>query len=384
MDVNATTPFGQRPVTAGLMHRAMAAQQPTSVTGIDKWSLLRDLTTARKDFAVSDRDLVVLNALLSCHPKTELSDGDSLIVFPSNRTLSDRAHGMAESTLRRHLAALTTAGLIQRRDSPNGKRYAARGIGGDVIHAYGFDLRPLLVHAQDIITAAETARAIAAELRHLRAEITVLRRDAIKLCDYARSEGVPGDWSSIQTSLDGLQKQMRRKLCIAPLTRIKRALQQDLETICAALETPISSASDSQNERHHLNSNKDLSDLKEPESQNDPEKVVQPKLPLRLILNACPDIAPYARDEIRHWHGLIAAASHVRGMMGITKDAWEEAVRVMGAMSAATTVTAILQRVSEIKSPGGYLRALTRKAARGAFSPGPMIMALLSDRKVPS
>ena len=45
---------------------------------------------------------------------------------------------------------------------------------------------------------------------------------------------------------------------------------------------------------------------------------------------------------------------------------------------AAITLSAILQRVGAIQKPGAYLRNLTERAANGQFSPGPMIMALLS------
>jgi replication initiation protein RepC len=40
-------------------------------------------------------------------------------------------------------------------------------------------------------------------------------------------------------------------------------------------------------------------------------------------------------------------------------------------------VIAMLERFSDIQSPGGYLRHLTRKAEDDAFSCGPMIMALM-------
>jgi len=73
---------------------------------------------------VTERALAVLNALLTFPPETALTGEDDLVVFPSNQLLSLRAHGMPASTLRRHLAALVDAGLIIRRDSPNGKRYA--------------------------------------------------------------------------------------------------------------------------------------------------------------------------------------------------------------------------------------------------------------------
>ncbi|MDN5568462.1 MAG: replication initiation protein, partial [Paracoccus sp. (in: a-proteobacteria)] len=102
----STTPFGRRPVTAGLLATQALAEGPAPSCIPDKWALLRDLTAARSAFGVSDRDLAVLAALMSFHPGAKLTDDHGLIVFPSNASLSERAHGMAESTLRRHLAAL--------------------------------------------------------------------------------------------------------------------------------------------------------------------------------------------------------------------------------------------------------------------------------------
>ena len=64
-------------------------------------------------------------------------------------------------------------------------------------------------------------------------------------------------------------------------------------------------------------------------------------------------------------------------MMGISSSAWDDALRVLGPEEAAIVVAAMLQRFAEIKSPGGYLRRLTSKAREGAFSCGPMVMALV-------
>ena len=89
-------------------------------------SLSRDLHRAAKAWRV-ERALAVLNALLSFYPETTLTGEDDLIVFPSNEQLCLRTHGMPASTLRRLLSALVDAGLIVRRDSPNGKRYARKG-----------------------------------------------------------------------------------------------------------------------------------------------------------------------------------------------------------------------------------------------------------------
>lgn len=113
----------------------------------------------------------------------------------------------------------------------------------------------------------------------------------------------------------------------------------------------------------------------------EPEKEAEaPKLPLWLVLQACPDARDYSHEPIRSWDDLIARAEFIHPMMGISPSAWAEAARHMGATNAAITVLAMLQRTEEIRNPGGYLRALSGKAADGGFSPGPMVMALMQTR----
>ena len=69
----------------------------------------------------------------------------------------------------------------------------------------------------------------------------------------------------------------------------------------------------------------------------------------------------------------------MRGTLGISPDAWQQACEAMGAVDAAICVAAILQRAERINSPGGYLRNLTGKAGAGQFSVGPVLMGLLRD-----
>ena len=57
------------------------------------------------------------------------------------------------------MAALVDAGLIVRRDSPNGKRYARKGRGGKVKLAFGFDLAPLVVRAEEFERLAQEIEA---------------------------------------------------------------------------------------------------------------------------------------------------------------------------------------------------------------------------------
>jgi len=100
-----------------------------------------------------------------------------------------------------------------------------------------------------------------------------------------------------------------------------------------------------------------------------------------MVLDACPDIIDYTKNGISNWRDFKATAAVVRSMLGIRPSAWEEAQSVLGDVQAAIVVAAILQRGEAIHSAGGYLRDLTRKAEAGQFSLGPMLMALIGNRK---
>ncbi|SEO38797.1 Replication protein C N-terminal domain-containing protein [Paracoccus alcaliphilus] len=197
---------------------------------LDKWSILRDLTEARKAFGVSDRDLAVLAGLMSFHPTKELRDNDQLIVFPSNATLSGRVHGMPESTLRRHIAALVRAGLVLRHDSPNGKRYATRNSTGQIDRAFGFDLRPLLVRAAEITEAAKATRQLALQLRRLRESVVLRLRDASKLLAWANDASVRAT-DTLSQMLSDAQRQIRRKLPLSDLQKLAIALDDLLAEV---------------------------------------------------------------------------------------------------------------------------------------------------------
>ena len=176
MQSHATTPFGRRSLSLAMLSSQTATKEFVSSPEsrhivVHKWRLFRALTEAKTPLGVTDRALSVLHALLSFHQETALSlpgkdagveesePAPRIIVFPSNRELSIRAHGMAPATLRRHIAMLVEAGLVIRRDSPNGKRFARRGQGGAIEDAFGFDLTPLIARATEIENLAEEVRA---------------------------------------------------------------------------------------------------------------------------------------------------------------------------------------------------------------------------------
>lgn len=102
--------------------------------------------------------------------------------------------------------------------------------------------------------------------------------------------------------------------------------------------------------------------------------------PLRMVLDACPDISDYAKGGISTWRDFLATANVVRPLVGVSPSAWEEAQSAMGEVYAAIVLACILQKGAAINSAGGYIRELTRKSQGGEFSIGPMLMALLSAK----
>lgn len=400
MDYTPISPF-MRPISHA--HLRVIERPEASVPGrpVNKWELLRELSKAQAAFGVSERDLTVLQGLLSFFPDDALGGNAEMVVFPSNKAICERLNGMPCSTMRRHLARLVDAGLLQRRDSPNGKRYVRKH--GEERVAFGFDLSPLYCQSEEIARAAEAVREAEERVRRLREVVSLMRRDLAALAEFG-GEMQPGlgIWDQLRDKAILTARALRRKLSIEDLVAYRadlEALLDQARNIIDGSETEGMNTNDARSERHHQSSNIESIDLEpaleksgaaagvpdvdrdEPVADVDEQDTRHlPKIPLHLVIAACPSLNTFYQGEIRHWHQLFDAACHVRPAMGISASAWEEAQRFMGPEQASIVVAAMLERFEDIRSPGGYLRALTAKAAAGEFSCGPMVMALIGRR----
>ncbi|MGO4569349.1 plasmid replication protein RepC [Rhizobium sp. 2YAF20] len=418
---SVTTPFGRRSMTLSMLASQYRSKDIAPGQAIDKWKLFRALCEAKPLLGVTDRALAVLNALLSFYPGNELSEENGLVVFPSNMQLSIRAHGIAPATLRRHLAALVGVGLLIRKDSPNGKRYARRDGDGDVNQAFGFSVAPLLSRSAEIQSLAAQVTADRALLRATRERLSLCRRDIAKLIETALEEGIAGDWSMIHDHFRSLVHRIPRSPNVAQIAPILEEMEMLREEVLNLLEIRIKAqnmnGNESQTERHiQISKPESIFDL-EPASnkkQGETSEVMAdsgeeameegraegsvsyrgglrtvrrdrpsadgPPLksfPLGLVLQACPEIAMYGPGgSVGSWRDLMAAAVVVRSMLGVSPSAYEEACGVMGPENAATVIACVLERAGYINSAGGYLRDLTRRAERGEFAIGPMVMSL--------
>lgn len=409
-----TTPFGRRAMSYGLLANHQKASEIASGIKRSKWKLFRSICESRSSLGISDRALTVLDALLTFYPGDELCEDGNLIVFPSNAQLSLRARGMAPATLRRHLSVLVETGLILRKDSPNGKRYARRSSGGKLDDAFGFSLAPLLARAREIETLAAEIAYKRDQLKAAKERITLCRRDLAKLITFAIDENISGDWQQAQTNLQVVLSAIPRVLTldiaeplIAKLSTLREEVVNQLKSHIKSHEM---SANGSQSERHIQDSKTNIISESEiasnnsfglnhaedaliietaieetddqfnaPDKRSPSNRISSTKsLPLPFVLQACTQINDYGpRAGITSWRDLITAAYVVRSTLDIAPAVYERAAIVMGPENAATVLACMLERADHITSAGGYLRDLTRRAEKGEFATAPMLMALI-------
>lgn len=382
-------------MTLALVRSQMKASAIREGKVADKWKVYRDACGARALLGLRDRALAVLNALLTFYPETELSDGENLVVFPSNAQLIARANGIAGTTLRENLAVLVDAGLICRNDSPNGKRYVRRGSDGAIETAYGFSLAPLLARSEELALLAQQVEAEARHLKVIKERTTIARRDVRKLISAGMEEGVEGDWVTIESTYVCVTSKLRGAKTADDFNAILDDLILLRDEVVNILENRVnfeeSVTNDADIRQHIQNSNPESHLDLEPSSEKEQgAKAVQnitrrikplKAFPLGMVLRACPEISAYGpAGEVGNWRDLMSAAVVVRSMLAVSPSAYQDACEVMGPENAAVAMAAILERAGHINSAGGYLRDLTARARRGEFSLGPVLMALLRER----
>ena len=278
------------------------------------------ICAAKLRLGLPDRSLTVLEALLTFHPETVLTGAD-LIVFPSNDRLALRAKGMAPTTMRRQLALLVDAGVIIRRDSPNGKRFARKTAGGSISQAFGFDLTPIVARAAEFKTLAEEVQADRLALRYARERISLARRDIVKIIATGLEEGVlipatgqgPSTWEAVHALYRTIAARIPRAGALAEDRADCRGTDRVSPSACSTSWKSTSKrlkmdANDRQNGRHIQNSNTNHLIELEPslregraaraEPNRQPSAATERSYPLGMVLKACPDLADYTKGGI--------------------------------------------------------------------------------------
>ena len=371
------------------------------------------------------QDLLLLDTFAAFTQPQDWEQGRRPIVWASNNFLMEQT-GFSLSTLRRHVRRLAELGLIWIKDSPNGKRYGHRDQDGVIVEAYGFDLAPLAARAEEfeaLYAQLKEERQFCASLRNV---ITVTRRMIRAKIEKALESGLRGPWRKLQEEfavlLLGLPKRTTTSHKLMDIAdwfkdfkdRVEKAFEaafdwpeeSDEKSPLKEASVPssvvlidvdmtptgVSSATHilTTNQPHPVKSNcfekKHAAGIElEPPT---PERVERPEdvgidiewsthtkkrksdIDIPTLMLTCPHFAEMARGMegyIRNWDDLHRAAGKMRGMVGISENAWNVSQRALGPTVASAAIALIFDKHStgEVKSPGGYLRGMVEKARAG-------------------
>ncbi|WP_252737580.1 helix-turn-helix domain-containing protein [Citreicella sp. C3M06] len=318
---------------------------------ISRRDLMVAVNTVARDLGLRAASVVVIDALLSClpcrDPKTRtdrpITPDMLLTIYAANDTLCFRARGITDRQLRRHLAKLEDIGMIQRRDSANGKRFPVHRA-GKIVGAFGIDLSPLLAQAATLVDRARKRREQDAELRGLRAIIGRLRQDCLALpLDEAQR-----DWVE-QT------RALVRRASITPSAA--RDLLRRIQTLIAtrtkanpAPEPEQTPATDGQNVRHK---ERNIPDTKKPCDGED-----------RLDWSEMPTLASFYPDPPRTRHALHQIIFGFGKMLGIEDALITAGMARLGGSQVLRCLDRIAEDIERIKHPSGYFNRIVMSDAR--------------------
>jgi replication initiation protein RepC len=100
----------------------------------------------------------------------------------------------------------------------------------------------------------------------------------------------------------------------------------------------------------------------------------------RLLLRLSPQLGTYLTAARPAWADVVDAADHLRSQLGISRDAWIDACQTLGRQDAAACIGVIAAKATGIRSPGGYLRAMTERARDGRLNLVRSLWGLAEER----
>lgn len=330
------------------------------------------------------------------------------IVWPSNAVLQEQL-GLARRQVQYLIRALIDHALVVAVDSPTGRRWGRRHPAtGKIVEAYGFDLSPLAQRYAAFVAAAERGRKDRAARAALRRRLTIARK-AIRQIAEAALEAASDDRDWAAWAEDGLQLpggigDMRNpgtlEAAVVALEEHRREGEKALETMfcsndaapadavhCAAITTTNQPQAD-QSATSNLCPETGRSPTGEAfpandgaQSENGATTLDEHKVTPRFVLRISPALRPYVVSRSPTWAQIVDAADWVRADLGIGRHAWTEACDAMGRYAAACAVAVIAAKASEIRSAGGYLRAMTERARQGELHLGKSLYGLAERRR---
>jgi len=153
-----------------------------------KWQLLKVIEDIREPLGLKGTSISLLRAMISFLRVDQVNGArdDGHICFASNASLAKRAH-VSVQTVERHITKLVSLGLLNRRSSGNGKRWARRDRKGSIVLATGLSLLPLAQRYPEFVRMAQ-------EHQDLRNELGRLRDMCSAALSELKARLLPAEW----------------------------------------------------------------------------------------------------------------------------------------------------------------------------------------------
>lgn len=177
-----TAATGLAPI--GAHSRSDSAGQGSLVR--NKWQLLKVIEDIREPLGLKGTSLALLRAMLSFVRSDAVTAArdDAHICFASNAALATRAH-VSVQTVERHVAKLVALGLLVRKSSSNGKRWARRDEHGRIVLATGLSLLPLVSRHAEFLGMAKAQETLRRDLALLRDKCATALTELRTVCPTA-------------------------------------------------------------------------------------------------------------------------------------------------------------------------------------------------------
>lgn len=333
----------------------------------DRWDVLQLIKDTSRALGISEREIAVLGAHLSVLPKGPVRSDHLLMSFAEVGGILERANCMDERRFRRGEARLTDLGLITRKLSGNGRRYPVRDGRGQIVDAYGIDLRPLFLKVPELLKLREELAEQAARKRALKSRISA-RMSGLR---RAITEGaLPWTWT---TTLDDIQRLCRRaRVSVSDLVDADARLN-DIQPDADAVEP--STLRETVPDKTAADAGQTVRSIESPKKEIHQPRDNQPHLQcLNSLWLECPKVAAYFPEAPKSETDLLRYIYDFLGFIGLTTTKRPEVAQKAPPGDMLRMLEYLMQRLSKIGNPAAYFQSMLRKYEAGEPVAGRRVM----------
>lgn len=312
----------------------------------DRWHVLQLVKDTARLLGIGEREVSVLGAHLSVLPKGPIRSDQLLISFAQVAGILERANCMDERRFRRGEARLAEVGLIDRKLSGNARRFPIRDGRGQIVDAYGIDLRALFLRVPELEAMRDRLNQEAAERRAIKSRISAavsnLKRQAM-----FDDQPLPED---LEIKLQDIQRLCRRsRITIVELLSTEKALHEIIEQ----------QSSPDTTDTLPDNLPGDGGQIDRPiESKRKDYTIRQPVLKISTLWKEHPRLAAYFPDTPDDARQLSDCLLKAMKYLGFSEKRASEVLRHISLKKLLALIENLLGRLAEIENPQAYLLAM--------------------------